>query len=72
MGEGSASHPVGLIPEEIRGGRVVQSVWVEAQGVPWVGKPSTVVKGMSVWELVVTIYDGPYSYVLNNSRAVFI
>ena len=67
-GEGSASHPIGLIPEEIGGGWVVQSVWVEAQGVPWVRNPSTVVKGMSVWATVVTVFNGPYSFVLNNSR----
>jgi hypothetical protein len=62
-------------PHPWRNGRrmgCVQPVWVEAQGVPWVGNPSTVVKGMSAWAPVVTVYDGLYSFVLNNSRAGFI
>ena len=72
IGEGSASHLVRLISEEIGGGWFVQPVWIEAQGVSWVGNPSTVVKGTSAWAPVVTVYDGLYSFVLNNSRAGFI
>jgi len=43
-----------------------------AQGVPWVGNPSTVVKGVSAWAPVLTVYYSLHSFVLNNSRADFI